>query len=273
MHEIDDYSNRFSGIQRLVSVKGAEVLRKSHIAVIGVGGVGSWVVEALARTGIGQITMVDLDEVCINNTNRQLHALDGEVGKAKVDSLKERIVKINPACQVNAIQDFFTERNAEELLSMGFDYVVDAIDSVNHKCLLLYLCRRKKIPVISCGGAGGRIDPTKVAVKDFSRTHDDPLLAKVRKELRQKYNFPKNPQRRFRIECVYSWEEQMYPASDGSVCKVKDDDENLRLDCESGYGTASFLTGTFGFIMASRVIIKLLARYEREEQAKLTEES
>ena len=266
MNEIDNFTNRFSGIQRLVGVDGAEFLRKSHVAIIGVGGVGSWVAEALARTGVGTITMVDLDEVCINNTNRQLHAMDGEVGKAKVDSLKERIGKINPNCHVNAIQDFFTERNAEELLSMGFDYVVDAIDSVNHKCLLLSLCRRKKIPVVSCGGAGGRIDPTKIEICDMSKTREDPLLAKVRKVLRQKHNFPKNPKRRFGVECVYSYEEIIFPWSDGSVCKAKETkDENLRLDCSSGYGTVTFVTGTFGFFMASRVIVKLMDRFKKEQ--------
>ena len=267
MHEIDEFTNRFGGIQRLVGFKEAEVLRNSHVCVIGIGGVGSWVVEALARTGVGEITRIDLDEVCINNTNRQLHAMDGEVGKMKVDAMADRVRRINPECKINAVQNFFTERNAEELLDNNFDYVFDAIDSLRQKCILLTMCREKGIPIVTTGGAGGRFDPTQIQVADLARTKDDPLLTKTRKRLRQKHNFPSSKKRKFNIPCVFSTEEMIYPQSDGTVCATREesDEENLRLDCQSGYGTVSFVTGTFAFFGAS-VIIRDLCKKAKEQE-------
>ena len=255
--------NRFSGIARLYGQDACELFKKSHICIIGIGGVGCWAVEALARVGIGELTLVDMDEVCINNSNRQLHAMDGEIGRPKIDVMGDRIKRINPHCKVNLVNDFFMKSTADAIMSAGFDYVLDCIDSVNSKCYLLYYCRRNKIPVISCGGAGGRANPMMVTVKDMSNAYKDPLLAKVRKTLRNEYNFPKNPKRRFRIPTVFSPEELIYPQPDGTVCSAKADSEGgMKLDCESGYGTASFITGTFGFIASSLLIHKLLKKID-----------
>ena len=148
---MDDYNERFGGIARLYGTTGLAKLRSAHVAVIGVGGVGSWTAEALARSGVGNITLVDLDEVCVNNTNRQNHALEGANGKAKVHQQSARISKINPDCKVILHQKFFTEETAESILKDDFSYLVDAIDGLSNKCLLLNECRKREIPVITCG--------------------------------------------------------------------------------------------------------------------------
>ena len=260
----EDYNNRFGGIARLYGTAACEILHRSHVVVIGIGGVGCWAVEALARVGIGEISLVDMDEVCINNTNRQLHAMDGEIGRAKIDVMGDRVKAINPNCKLNLIHNFFMKSTAEEILGAqsgkNVDYVLDCIDSVKSKCYLLYYCRRNKIPIVSCGGAGGRVDPTKIQIKDMARVRNDPLCAKVRKILRNEYNFPKNPKRRFRIPTVFSPEDVVYPQADGTVCSVKGDNEGgMKLDCNSGYGTASYITGTFAFLASSHLVQKLIS--------------
>jgi tRNA threonylcarbamoyladenosine dehydratase len=251
---MSDYQTRFSGIRRLYSTAGLERLQKAHVCVIGVGGVGSWVVEALARTGIGQLTLVDMDEICVSNVNRQLHALDGEIGKAKVESMAQRVRAINPGCQVNPLCEFLLESNAEQVLGRGYDYVVDAIDALSKKALLIRLCRDKKLPLLTMGGAGGRRDPTAIKVADLAFTSHDGLLTNLRKELRTKYGFPKDPQLPFGVDCVFSPEPVMYPHSDGTVCATKEKGTALRLNCDNGYGTATFVTGAFGFVAASKVV-------------------
>ncbi|OZG70247.1 tRNA cyclic N6-threonylcarbamoyladenosine(37) synthase TcdA [Hahella sp. CCB-MM4] len=256
-----EYLTRFGGIARLYGVPALERFRQSHVAVIGIGGVGSWAAEALARSGIGRITLIDLDDVCISNTNRQIHALKSTVGQSKVDVMARRILEINPECDVRQITKFVTEKSVAELLSKEFHFVIDAIDSVRHKCALLAYCRRNKIKVICVGGAGGQTDPTLIEYADLSRTYHDPLLAKVRKKLRKDYGFPENPQRRFSIEAVFSTEQQVYPSPDGSVCQSKPGpNESTRLDCASGFGAATAVTATFGFVAASRVLKKLAAK-------------
>lgn len=149
--------------------KSPSSFARSHVCVIGVGGVGVWAAEALARSGIGAITLIDMDDICVTNTNRQLHALKSTVGLPKVDVMKERILAINPECTVNVIDDFITVDNVAEYLSLGFDYVIDAIDSVRPKAALLAYCRRFKIPVVTTGGAGGQIDPTQIQVTDLAK--------------------------------------------------------------------------------------------------------
>jgi tRNA threonylcarbamoyladenosine dehydratase len=254
-----DFNFRFSGIARLYSQQGLERLRNSHAAVIGVGGVGSWVAEALARSGVGTITLVDLDDVCVSNVNRQLHALDGEIGKPKVVSMASRIRAINPECILHEQHMFFNEQTAPELLSMGYDVVIDAIDVVIKKCQLIVECKMRGIPVVVMGSAGGRRDPTRVKKVDLARSFDDPLLKKVRKRLRQRHRFPRNPRKKWHISCVFSDEPMVYPQADGTVCKTLTPDTNLKLDCASGYGTASFVTGTFGFVAAAEAINILTA--------------
>ena len=249
---------RFGGIARLYGSTGAERLRAAHVCVIGVGGVGSWAVEALARSGIGALTLVDLDEVCVSNVNRQLPALTSEVGKAKVQVLKERVGGINAECQVRVAEEFLTSSNAAEILSSGFDCVLDGIDDVGNKALLLAECVRRRIPVVSAGGAGGRRDPTAIRVADLAFTSHDRLLQRVRKLLRTDYGFPEDPKMAFGIPCVYSTELPVFPQSDGTVCATRGDATELRMNCNSGYGSATFVTGAFGFA-ASAEVVRLIA--------------
>jgi tRNA A37 threonylcarbamoyladenosine dehydratase len=247
---------RFGGISRLFGKDGAERLRKAHVCVVGIGGVGSWTVEALARSGIGQITLVDLDDVCISNTNRQLHALTGTFGKPKVEVMAERVRAINPDCQVHARQEFFLKSNTEEILATNFDYVLDAIDAVTLKCVLIAMCCKKKIPVITTGAAGGRRDPTMVEVVDLTQCSHDRLLSQVRKFLRTRHSFPRGD-KKFGVECVFSREPLVFAQKDGSVCRAQGDTTDLRIDCNTGFGTASFVTGAFGFAAASRIVQRI----------------
>jgi tRNA A37 threonylcarbamoyladenosine dehydratase len=249
-----DYYTRFSGIARLYSAQGLERLRRSHVCVIGVGGVGSWAVEALARSGIGEITMIDLDEVCTSNVNRQLPALSNNIGRAKIEVMEERIHGINPDAKIHSLLTFFTESKSRELLATRFDYVIDAIDGVRNKALLIALCRELRIPVITMGGAGGRRDPTQVQIVDLALSSHDRLLLATRTELRKHHGFPKGPNTLFGVDCVMSKEAQVFPAQDGAVCDQPLERGNLRLNCESGYGTATFVTGAFGFAAAGAVV-------------------
>lgn len=254
---MSDYETRFSGIGRLYSTQGLERLRRAHVCVVGIGGVGSWAVEALARSGIGTLTLVDLDEVCVSNVNRQLHALDGEIGKSKVEVMAQRAQAINPECRVHSVVSFFTESNAEQILEMRYDFLFDAIDNVSNKCLLIAKCRDKGIPVITSGGAGGRRDPTAIKVADLAFTSHDSLLQEIRKRLRKDFGFPADLKKPFNVPCVYSPEPVVFPQSDGTVCAQRDPNSDLRLDCNSGYGTATFVTGAFGFAAGAQIVARL----------------
>jgi len=258
----DEHSQRFSGVDRLYGKGTLDYFRHLHLCVVGVGGVGSWAVEALARSGIGTLTLVDWDVVCLTNTNRQIHALAATVGAKKTAVLADRIRQINPDCQINVIDDFVRLDNVRDYLSpeRGYDYVIDAIDSISVKAAIIHQCRRNKISVIATGGAGGRTDPTQIQVKDLSRTHNDALAAKVRAKLRDEYRFPRNPARYFGVECVFSVQQPVYPRPDGSVCQRKPGIHGVNLDCSMGYGAAGFVTGAFGFTAAARVLQKLLKR-------------
>jgi tRNA threonylcarbamoyladenosine dehydratase len=250
---MDHYAKRFGGIGRLYGKDGLDRIRRAHVCVVGLGGVGSWAVEALARSGIGALTLVDMDDVCISNVNRQLHALDGELGRPKVEVMAQRVRAINPDCGVHALQAFFLKSNADEILQTRFDYVLDAFDSPSRKCLLIALCRERGIPVITSGAAAGRRDPTAVEVIDLAFSSHDRLLQEIRGLLRTRHGFPrgKNP---FGVECVLSREPAVYPAGDGQVCAAPGTEQDLRIDCNTGFGTASFVTGTFGFAAAARVV-------------------
>lgn len=249
-----DYETRFGAIGRLYGRAGLERIRAGHVCVVGLGGVGSWVVEALARSGIGALTLVDMDEVCLSNVNRQIHALDATVGRSKAAVLAERVAAIAPDCDVTVEAIFFTEATAGRLLAAPYDYVVDAIDATKHKCQLIAEARRLGHRLITCGGAGGCIDPGRVKICDLSRTINDPLLLQVRKRLRRDYGFPKRSRQKFKVDCVYSDELPVYPRADGSVGHEREPGEDYRLNCDAGFGSASFLTGTVGFFLAARVI-------------------
>ncbi len=252
-----DFENRFGGIARLYGKSGLEKLRVAHVCVIGIGGVGTWAAEALARSGVGAITLVDLDEVCVTNMNRQLHALTETVGKSKAEVMAERIHAINPDCRVTVEQKFFNEQTAKILLAPKMDFVVDAIDDVPNKVLLLLRCREKNLPVIACGGAGGRRELTSVRVGDLSQASHDKLLAEVRRRLRQEHGFPAG-QLAMGIQCVYSVERTMFPQADGSVCEMRSEAEDgSKLNCNGGLGSATFVTGAFGFAAAGLVVRKI----------------
>jgi tRNA A37 threonylcarbamoyladenosine dehydratase len=260
----DDYRQRFGGIERLYGREVFGWLRELQVCVIGLGGVGSWAVEALARSGVGRLLLIDYDEIAASNINRQIHALDSSIGK-KTLALARRVVDINPGCEVRVVDDFITDRNLFDHLpaGSGIDYVIDAIDSIRFKAALIYYCKRNKIPVITTGAAGGLTDPTQIMVKDLSRTYNDPLAARVRSALRANHGYTRNPKRYFGVECVFSAEQQVYPAKDGSVGHRKPGIHGVHLDCSMGYGSASFVTATIGFVAVSRVIEKSLASRRR----------
>ncbi|MEA2069178.1 MAG: tRNA threonylcarbamoyladenosine dehydratase [Verrucomicrobiota bacterium] len=263
--ETGGYEHRFGGLFRLYGKTAVETLRSAHVLIVGIGGVGSWVGEALARSGIGQITLVDWDDICFSNTNRQIHAMTGTAGRAKVDILGERIHLINPECTVNAIREFYAKKNADELITSGLSYVVDAIDRKNAKIHLITHCRKMEVPVIVSGGAGGRIDPSQIRTTDLRDSCNDPLLASIRKQLRK--NLPGmhlQHKKKFHIPCVFSDEPIRYPHPNGGICMEKPnaDDGPKQLDCQFGFGSATFVTGSFGFAMAARIINDLTAEHD-----------
>lgn len=258
---------RFSGIARLYGEKALQNFQSAHICVVGIGGVGSWAVESLARSGIGEITMIDLDEICTTNINRQLHAMDGEIGRQKTAAMASRINAINPDCQVHCVERFYNQRNSSELLSPGFDYLIDAIDHSLAKSHLLAHCHQRNIPVISCGGAGGLTDPTQICITDLSRVHNDPLLNQVRKDLRNHHGFPRGADlikkikgKKFGIECIFSPEIPAYPQCNGEVSTSRPSKKDLsssRLSCAAGFGSITHMTASFGLFASSRCLARL----------------
>ena len=195
--------DRFGGVIRLFGAEGFRRLREAHVCVVGLGGVGSWTVEALARSGVGALTLVDLDDVCVTNVNRQLHAVDGEIGRPKAEAMARRVTAIHPGCVVRGVEQFFTTATAPEIMDVHYTYVVDAIDSLSHKCELIHGCKIRGLKVVVAGGAGDRVDPTAIRQVDLSASRRDHLLQQVRKCLRAEYGFPREGTP-FGIPCVYS---------------------------------------------------------------------
>lgn len=255
-----DLDTRFGGISRLFGRTGAGRIRRAHVCVIGIGGVGSWSVEALARSGIGALTLVDLDDICVSNVNRQIHALDGTIGRTKIDVMADRARAINPSAKVHPQHAFFTESTVDSILEPRYDFVLDAIDNPAKKCLLVTECRKRGLPVFVVGGAGGRKDPLALKISDLAQSTHDRLLQAVRSTLRKEHGFPVGDKKRFGIDCVFSPEPVSYPQSDGTVCGTREEGTNLRLDCESGYGTAAFVTGAFGLAAAGYIVRKIAER-------------
>jgi tRNA A37 threonylcarbamoyladenosine dehydratase len=253
--------HRFGGVARLYGQAALQHFLQARVAVIGIGGVGSWAVEALARSGIGHLTLVDLDEICLTNVNRQLHAMDGQIGRQKTEAMAERVRAIHPGCEVEVVAAFFNEQTAAAILDTGFDVLLDAIDSTRHKALLLAECRQRGIFCVTCGGAGGRRDPTRIRVTDLVYSGKDPLLLQLRRTLRNEHGFPKVPRNQdpapLGIDAVFSDESPVYAQCDGSVSQQRPDQAELRLNCASGYGTATHVTACFGLIAAGRVLERL----------------
>ncbi|MDY0006629.1 MAG: tRNA cyclic N6-threonylcarbamoyladenosine(37) synthase TcdA [Spongiibacteraceae bacterium] len=254
------YLQRFAGVGRLYGRSALDVLAGSHCLVAGIGGVGSWAAEALARSGVGHISLVDLDDICITNSNRQVHTLASTVGQSKVAVMAARLRDINPEIRVDTIEDFVDPDNVTALLADDLALVLDATDTAHAKTALIAACRRRKLPVVTVGSAGGKRDPRQVDSADLSRTVNDPLLAKVRSQLRRFHHFPTNPKRRFSVEAVYSAEQMLYPQADGEVCQTKAFEGGVKLDCSGGFGALSMVTATFGMVAAARGIERLLAR-------------
>ena len=247
-----DPGRRFGGIARLYGAAGAAGIAAAHVCVIGIGGVGSWAVEALARCGVGRLTLIDLDHVAESNINRQIHALESTLGQAKVLAMAQRIAAFHPGCQVATIEEFIDADNVARLLP-DCEAVVDAIDQVRAKAALIAHCRARSVPVVTTGGAGGRRDPTRIEVADLSRTLQDPLASKVRARLRRDYGFPRDPKKKFGVDCVFSQEPILRP--DNPACDV--DEHGLAgLNC-AGYGSAVTVTAAFGLAAASRVLARL----------------
>lgn len=257
-----DYDLRFGAIRRLYGDRAYALLPQLHLCVVGIGGVGSWAAEALARSGVGRITLIDFDVIALSNVNRQLPASTATVGDKKIAVMAERIEQINPRCNVRPIDDFITADNIAEYLNPAhhYDYVIDAIDSIKFKAAMIYHCKRNKIPIITTGGAGGLTDPTLIQIKDLSRTYNDALAAKVRSALRDRHNFPRNTDRYFGVECVFSTQQPVYPKADGSVSHEKPGVHGVHLDCRFGYGSISFVTAAFGFMAAGWAINKTMKK-------------
>ncbi len=253
-----DLERRFSGVRRLYGDSGMARLRAAHVVVIGIGGVGSWAAEVLARNAVGKITLIDLDNVAESNFNRQLHAIEGNIGKPKVTAMRERIQAINPFCQVCEVDDFITTDNVSQLLGFSFDIVLDCIDDASAKVALAVFCKQAEIPLIMSGGAGGRLDPTRIHVADMAAVEGDKLVAKVRNILRRDFAFPKGSNTlkksaKFGISCVYSNEPVMQPLD--IACTA--DASITGLNC-AGYGSAVSVTAGFGMLAAQLALNQLL---------------
>lgn len=250
---------RFGGVERLYGLDALNQFKQSHIVVIGIGGVGSWAVEALARNAIGKITLIDMDIVAESNINRQLPAMTSTLGKNKIDVMAERITEINPDCEIALIDDFIDQDNLQKYIDDNTDYVIDCIDSSRVKAALIAWCKRRKIKIITLGGAGGQTNPLLIKISDLSKTEHDPLLSKTRKLLRQNYGFTNNLKRRFAIPCVFSSEHLRYIGANGEMSNDKPDSssQNHDLSCAGGIGSSVMVTATFAFIAVSHVLEKL----------------
>lgn len=256
-----DLQRRFSGVTRLYGDRAAARFRAARVVVVGIGGVGSWAAEALARSAIGHLALVDLDHVAESNTNRQIHALGDAYGKAKVDAMAERVRAINPACVVRAIDEFAGADNAAALVA-GADVVLDCIDQVIAKAALIAAARAAGVPVVTCGAAGGRFDPTRVRCDDLARLSGDPLLARVRHRLRRDHGFPRDARHgkqppRFGVTGVYSDEPLQRP---GTECDAdgRPVAAGAALAC-AGYGSSVAVTATMGFVAAGQALALLSA--------------
>lgn len=250
-HADVDVARRFGGTARLYGDHALARLGRVHACVIGVGGVGSWAAEALVRSGVGRLTLIDLDHIAESNINRQVHALDHTLGQAKVMAMCERLQAINPLVRVDVIEDFVSADNAAALVH-DFDVVIDAIDNVRAKIAIVLACRATRIPLVMAGSAGGKADPTRIRIADLSRTEQDPLLAKVRRRLREEHGFPRNPKRPFGIATVYSTEPVHLPRA---TCEAGQGPQGLAC---AGYGSSMVVTASVGLFATARAIEYLL---------------
>lgn len=275
----DNYTlhRRFDRMGRLVGDEKMKKLFNTHVMIIGLGGVGSWAAESIARSGVGIITVIDFDEICITNANRQLHALQGLVGKKKSEVMAERLQKINPQAKVTSLPMFYSKDTSAEILAHKPDYIIDCIDNLTAKTFLLNECRTQNLKVITSGGASAKMDPTRIRITDLAKTVIDPMSHTVRKILRQEYNFPK--EKFFNIPCVFSDEQPMEPVElkydlgQGFKCVCPQGENNLHgcLHRNVIYGTASFVTGAFGLAMASWVVRQITETFNLQAEVKVVQ--
>lgn len=245
---------RFGGIGRLYGTAALTAFEGAHVAIVGIGGVGAWIAEALARSGIGTLTLVDLDDICLTNINRQVHALSSTIGMPKTRAMTHRLREINPALTVHELPLFYGESTAARFFQSPYSMVVDAIDSVRQKAHLLATAREHGQPILTVGGAGGRIDPARIHLADLSASSGDRLLMLVRKKLRQQYGFPREGRGRFRIPCVFSDESPRYPRTDGRICMTREPDSDGGLNCDVGLGSVTHVTATMGLFAAGETL-------------------
>ncbi len=251
-HAEDDYDRRFAGTRRVYGDRGLALHQRAHVLVAGAGGVGSWAIEALARTAIGRLTLIDMDVLAPSNVNRQLPALDGQFGRNKIDVLGERARAINPRLDLRLVDDFLTWDNLPELMADTPHLVLDCTDDVQAKISLVLWCRRRRIPLVVCGAAGGKKDASQLRVSDLALTERDPLIAKIRRQLRHDYAFPTKAREKFGIACVYSNEAVVMP--EGASC-------DAGLSC-SGYGSAVAVTAAMGMLAVSEGLRLMTHRME-----------
>lgn len=242
-----DQERRFGGLKRLYGEDGAERISRAHVAIVGIGGVGSWAAEALARSGVGTITMIDLDNVAESNINRQIHALSETVGQPKVEAMRARIARINPQCIVHCVEDFVDPDNWPQILPAQVDAVIDACDQMQAKVAMSQWARRNKKLFIAAGAAGGKRLAHKVDIDDLSQVTHDPLLSQLRYRLRKTYNAPKEG-KKMGVVCVFSREAVVQPEKS---CALNGVDGSLNC---AGYGSVVAVTATFGQCAAGWVL-------------------
>lgn len=252
---------RFGGLNRLYGVDGASRIRGAHVAVIGIGGVGSWAAEALARSGVSQITLIDLDHVAESNVNRQIHAVEGTIGQAKVLAMRNRIAEINPACLVHCIEEFVDADNWPSLLATPVDAVIDACDQTKAKLAIAVWAKSAKVVHIAVGAAGGKRHGHKVDIDDLAHTTHDPLLTQLRYRLRKHHRAPREG-KKMGVMCVFSREAVAPP---DPSCAIAGDGS---LNCH-GYGSVVAVTATFGQCAAGWVMDKLSTNFERPVKSTL----
>jgi len=260
---------RFDRVARLLGERTIEAFAHKHVMVVGCGGVGSFAAEALARTGIGHLSLVDFDLVCVTNTNRQLHAMRGQIGKPKVQVMAERLRLVHPQGRIDARVAFYNPEASDEILSPAPDVVIDAIDNLSAKAHLIVRCKEQGIALVTSMGAAARMDPTRVKVDDLARTHHDPMAHHVREILRKKYHWVFKRSKPLGIPAVFSDERPIAPSQlsydmeDGFHCVCPQADNGMHT-CEKRAridGSASWVTGTFGLVAAS-VAVRLLMGHE-----------
>lgn len=255
------YLDRFSGLSRLYGQDALEALANAHFAVIGLGGVGTWAAEALARSGVGELTLIELDDVCITNTNRQSHALVSNLGRSKNQVISQRLRDINPELITHSIEDFMDDQNMKELVGKQHHIVIDAMDAAHIKARLVAYCLAIKVRLVTVGSSGGKRDLRRITADDLGRAYADPMLQKIRTQLYRHYNFSRDKNRKFRVDAIYSDEQMVYPKPDGSVCMDKQFlQKGIKLDCAGGFGSSVMVTGTFGFMAATRAIERYLQK-------------